>query len=311
MLGYARAGAERFTGHPNLRVISLGGGVQSSVLALMAARGEICDENDEIAKVDYAIFADTGWEPKGVYEHLNWLEKEIAASRFPFEIRKTSVKDIYERRGSHKTDWKIQQHLAAGKNSTGQDFVTVPVFVFNQDKKKGLARRQCTREYKLDPIRLCLRQLMGVGWCKPFPKNKWVEQWIGISYDEMIRMKDSRDVWCKNRWPLVDKKMRRTDCKAWFAENYPGRVLPRSACIGCPLHTNKEWRDMKENDPQSWKEAVAIDKSLRESSRSEKFGSEMYLHPSRKPLNEVDLGAEQSRQKRLAFLEECEGLCGV
>jgi len=48
---------------PNLRILSLGAGVQSSTLALMIAKGEI-------PMVDCAIFADTMGEPKAVYEWL-------------------------------------------------------------------------------------------------------------------------------------------------------------------------------------------------------------------------------------------------
>ena len=47
-----------------LNLISLGAGVQSSVMALMAARGEL------EPKVDGAIFADTGAEPDDV---MDWL----------------------------------------------------------------------------------------------------------------------------------------------------------------------------------------------------------------------------------------------
>jgi hypothetical protein len=47
-----------------MRILSLGAGVQSTTMALMAAVGEIAD------KPDAAIFADTGWEPKAVYDHL-------------------------------------------------------------------------------------------------------------------------------------------------------------------------------------------------------------------------------------------------
>ncbi len=48
----------------DLKVLSLGAGVQSSVMLLMADRGLLGD------KPDVAIFADTQWEPKEVYEHL-------------------------------------------------------------------------------------------------------------------------------------------------------------------------------------------------------------------------------------------------
>lgn len=58
-----------------LRVISLGAGVQSTTMALMAAAGEIGP------MPDCAIFADTGWEPAAVYEHLARLRR-IALRQF-------------------------------------------------------------------------------------------------------------------------------------------------------------------------------------------------------------------------------------
>ena len=50
-----------------IRIISLGAGVQSTTMAFMAAHGEIGP------MPDCAIFADTGWEPKRVYRHLEWI----------------------------------------------------------------------------------------------------------------------------------------------------------------------------------------------------------------------------------------------
>ena len=57
---------------PSLTVISLGGGVQSSVMALMANAGAF----DRVP--DCAIFADTRWEPPSVYEHIEWLSKQLS-----------------------------------------------------------------------------------------------------------------------------------------------------------------------------------------------------------------------------------------
>ena len=62
---------------PSLTVISLGGGVQSSVMALMASKGAF----DRIP--DCAIFADTRWEPPSIYEHLRWLAGQL---RFPLYV---------------------------------------------------------------------------------------------------------------------------------------------------------------------------------------------------------------------------------
>jgi len=55
----------------NLRVLSLGAGVQSSALALMIEHGEI-------PMVDCAIFADTGAEPEKVYEWLDYITSKVS-----------------------------------------------------------------------------------------------------------------------------------------------------------------------------------------------------------------------------------------
>ena len=55
----------------NLRILSLGAGVQSSTLALMINKGEV-------PMVDAAIFADTGGEPKAVYNWLDWLKTQLS-----------------------------------------------------------------------------------------------------------------------------------------------------------------------------------------------------------------------------------------
>lgn len=52
----------------SIRILSLGAGVQSSALALMAKHGEISGDMPVAA-----IFADTKAEPRRVYEWLNWL----------------------------------------------------------------------------------------------------------------------------------------------------------------------------------------------------------------------------------------------
>lgn len=54
-----------------IHVISLGAGVQSSTMALMAKHGEITPMPDA------AIFADTGAEPIGVYNWLLQLEEKL------------------------------------------------------------------------------------------------------------------------------------------------------------------------------------------------------------------------------------------
>ena len=63
---------------PSIRVISLGAGVQSSTMMFLAFDGVIKD-------VDAAIFADTGNEPKAVYEYLDLLKKKVG-SKIPIYV---------------------------------------------------------------------------------------------------------------------------------------------------------------------------------------------------------------------------------
>ena len=65
-------------------MLSLGAGVQSSTLALMAARGEI-------AMPDCAVFADTQAEPPSVYRWLDWLEKQL-----PYRVYRVTAGDLAE-----------------------------------------------------------------------------------------------------------------------------------------------------------------------------------------------------------------------
>ena len=84
--GHLSAGDE-IVSDVKLRCLSLGTGVQSTTMALMAARGELTP------MPDIAIFADTGWEPAAVYDHLDWLRSGEVLP-FPVEIvKKSNLRD--------------------------------------------------------------------------------------------------------------------------------------------------------------------------------------------------------------------------
>jgi hypothetical protein len=249
-----------------ITVISLGAGVQSSTMALMAAHGEITP------MPDCAIFADTGWEPKAVYNFLDWLETNL-----PFPVHRV-------------TQGNLKEAVTSG------GFSAVPFFT----EGGGMGPRQCTYQYKLRPLHAKVRELLG----GKTPKAG-AQMLIGISYDEMIRMKDSRVQYMVNRFPLVELEMRRHDCLDWMKHRgYP--TPPRSACLGCPFKRDSEWRDTRERSESEWQETIEADRLLRQEGRK----TMQYMHASRKPLDEVDLrSAEDCGQ--LSFLGECEGMCGV
>jgi hypothetical protein len=252
---------------PALRLLSLGAGVQSSTVLLLACDGVI-------PSFDYALFADTGWEPKAVYETLSRLSERAAEAGIP--VRRVSA-------GNIRTD---------ALNGTRR-FVSMPMHVRNPDGSRGLARRQCTNEYKIEPLKRAARELLGYPHPRRVPAGVYAEQAIGISTDEFHRAKDSRVNYLRNTFPLIDLGWTRTDCERYLAEHGFAQTV-KSACLGCPFAGNERWRWIRDHDPAGWAQAVELDRSLRHgyphaTDAGQRLRGEYYLHRSCTPLDLADL----------------------
>lgn len=276
-------------------VLSLGAGVQSTVLALL-----LDDTGSSLRKLydkpTYAVFADTGWEPTYVYDHLEWL---IQAISYPIYI---------VAKGS------IRENLRRGRNANGQHFIDVPFFMLDENGRKGMLRRQCTSNYKMRPIRRRVREELGLKPRQQVPENYTVNMLIGLSIDEATRMKPSQDDWIEHRWPLIDADMSRQDCIEWFQERFPDRYLPRSACVICPFRSDAHWLEMREQEPESFREAVEFDRRMRRTNGPVRqiLDGRPYLHPSRRPLDTaIKEVAKNGASRDNHFVNECEGMCGV
>ena len=274
-----------------MRILSLGAGVQSTTVLLMSCL-------DYLPRIDHAIFADTGWEPPAVYKHLEWLEQYVETVGIPVHrVFKGNIRDD-------------QRHaVIRGKKAAGQRYASMPLYVkVNGQAREGMIRRQCTREYKIEPIQKKLRELVGL---KPRQRkiDIQVDQWFGISADEAGRMRESKYSWISFCYPLIDfsPPMTRRDCLKWMAAHgFP--EPPRSACIGCPFHNDHEWRQMRDRDPESWADAISFDRLIRHRDMME---GEAYLHRSLVPLDQVDLRTAEDRGQENLWINECEGMCGV
>lgn len=276
--------------------LSLGAGVQSSTLALMAAHGEVGP------RLDGAIFADTQAEPRAVYDWLDWLEGEIARLPFAFPVHRVSA-------GSLRLTALTMRMTEDGRLYSKAD---LPVFTLGEDGSRGMIRgRRCTMDFKIAPLLRKTRELAGI---RHKQREVTVTTWMGISWDELQRMREPRQKWVQHRWPLIERRMRRQDCIAWMrAHGYPDP--PRSACEFCPYHSDAEWRRLQAEEPEAFARAVQFELDLqRIKSESSNFRSTPYLHSSRKPLGEVDF-TENRGQLALELgqdmAEECEGMCGV
>lgn len=266
-----------------MRVLSLGAGVQSTTLAILAASGDL-------EPLDGAIFADTGWEPASVYQHLARLDREVLS---PAGIRLHRVAA-----GNIRRDALDPEHR----------FASMPLYVRNPDGGEGMGRRQCTSEYKLKPIRRKVRELLGApprpdGVAGRVPAGRYAEQWVGISLDERDRadaVQLREPGYTRSRFPLLEMELTRQHCEA-INRAAGFETVAKSACIGCPFHTNRQWRRMRDETPAEFADAAEFDAAIRHGSaralaQGQELRGEMFLHRSRVPLDQAPIERVTNRE---------------
>lgn len=285
----------KYLNQKSINVLSLGAGVQSSTLALMAERGLI--------EVDFAVFADTGHEPDKVYEWLEYLKSEVS---YPvYTVQKGDLaKDSLRLKTSGKSG-KIYSRNA------------IPVFTKDINGKKGMTNRQCTRDYKIYPIRQFVAKYVQKKFKLIDPElgrvkgnietiyNAHINMLMGISTDEAHRQKESQIPYITHIYPLIERNLSRQDCLDWMLKNgYP--KPPRSACYFCPYHSDYEWMNLPKEE---FEKAVQFEKELQSKmDKQEVLKAKPFLHASLVPLDEVIF--KESKNKNLMG-NECEGMCGI
>lgn len=208
----------------DLTYLSLGAGVQSTALYLLAEHG-LCG----IERPDIAIFADTGEEAPWTYETLWKLQER---GKIPIVIAQAKVPML------------------------GEDFLHLPAYTEGQ----GQLRRQCTRELKVTSITQTLRNYLKY---QPHQRMRHsIRGYIGISYDENQRWAMSRDKWCVFDYPLLRKKITREECEVIISTLAPWLgTVKKSSCVMCPYHSDKEWREVFRAGLKDY--VVAFDEAVR------------------------------------------------
>lgn len=235
----------------DLTIISLGWGVQSFGLAVMSAVGLL-------PKVDFAIHSDTGHELTETYRFAErwtpWLEE----------------------RGVKVITAKPSSDLLVEKGRC-----RLPLYmVDNGDKKpRGMMTRQCTGLWKIRPLRKAVREMFR----GTLPK---VEVWLGITMDEVQRMKKSNVAYMNNVYPYIDfydyplDRQEVIDRLRFLGVEVP----PKSACYCCPYRSNAGWVDLKLNHAADFQHAVKTDEELRNC----RDGMSSYLWRRKQPLSSID-----------------------
>lgn len=214
-------------------VWSYGGGTQSIAIALLVQQGRL-------PRPDRVVIADTGYEFKKTWEYTEkYVSPLLASIGLSIEIapHELATVDLY----SAKNEILIPAYDATKVDEKG-NHVKLPTF--------------CSNEWKTRVVRRY------IGGAKANPDG--VIMWLGMSIEELGRVKKSGLDWCKNHWPLVlDIPKTRSECRDLIIN--AGMPLPiKSRCKICPHQGDDEWLEVQA-EPEEWTEATELDDRIYQS----------------------------------------------
>jgi hypothetical protein len=178
-------------------VISYGGGVQSTALVVLAMS--------------------EGWDIDEIV-HVDLLDAESPAAReYVCYFREWLRRD-------HGRDITVVERDLYGDMLARPGFTPVP---WHGRREKFMLKRQCTREYKVQPLTRYLYDRYP-GDC--------IRLMLGISVDEYHRMRDSSASRIEHVYPLVDRRLTRWQCREIVER--AGLAVPwKSSCWFCPFRS--------------------------------------------------------------------------
>ena len=172
------------------------------------------------APLDGVVFADTGGETPDTYESVEAARSYLGEFQIPFTIVQARPRD---------TDLY----------GTAMRRRVIP----------SVQWRWCTRDFKVRPIHRYYRTL-----------GRHVNQYVGIAYDEIHRIRDSRESYVTNLYPLVDRRLTRQGCIDIIAQ--AGLPVPeKSGCYFCPFNSTDRWRRILKHHPNLFYKAIALEEN--------------------------------------------------
>jgi hypothetical protein len=284
------------------RIYHLGAGRQSSYLLERMLIGEL-------PRADLVVFADTGDEPRWVYEQVKYLQARCEEQDIPLFIVRQSegglVHDI-----QHNFD---------------QRFASLPLYTRGGDGSIGRMKRQCTSEYKIAPSEnMVLNWLVQHGHAmvvidkngrtsRRVHADVYTENYYGISYEEYWRAGNRGPGWQKAIYPMIDERKTADDAVLWLGTN--NRPVPKkSACRVCPFHNDEYWLWMKTEEPEDFEYVCQFDEWLRSQEAKNRkqlrgLRQDVNLHRSCQPLRSVDFAMLEKDRQAAPLLDLCGDYC--
>lgn len=220
------------------------------------------------APLDAAVFADTGGEVPETYESVKTAREYLEKHGIPLIVVKARP------RQTDLYETALRRRV-------------IP----------SVQWRWCTRDFKVNPIHKFYSQL-GVH----------VYQYMGIAFDEIHRMKDSREDHITNLYPLIDKRITRQGCIDMIAE--AGLPVPeKSGCYFCPFNSTDRWRYLLDRHPYLFEKAIALEENSKHFPR-QRLTDQVFRERDRVTLREYRRRLIQGTESaQILDGAECGGNC--
>jgi hypothetical protein len=87
-------------------------------------------------------------------------------------------------------------------------------------------------------------------------------------------------------------------------------VVPKSACIGCPWHSDEHWSILRASYEDEFKDACGFDDAIRNKNG---MRDQQYIHRSTIPLSKIGEFKHENQGRMFIdqFGNECHGVCGL
>jgi hypothetical protein len=211
--------------------IAFSGGVESTTMCILYGKGS------------KAIFSDTGWEHKELYNRLDFVEEQLKILHDgDFEIIRI------------KPEIKLTSRL------TREPVIVdnLPDYIKHYQFFPSALARFCTREFKILPIDKFLKDQ---GECSLM---------IGLNVEEADKREGNHESLSNVNYdyPLVKDDLDREDCieildKYGLNPNFPP-YMSRGGCKGCFFKGKKEFRAMVHLSPDEIEEISQLEISIQD-----------------------------------------------
>lgn len=275
-----------------MKILSLGGGQQSTALALMSCANLLRPEKNKFSLVpiyDAIIFCDLGGEREWVYKQVNYVKEICETVGIPlFILEDKNLKEDYM------------------SNYGTRRVSTIPFWSIDSNGKKGKMRRQCTIDYKINQIHNFVRwNLLGYKKGQRTKAEDIVahEMHIGFSYEEKGRSFPSKNKLFINKYPMIEMHLTRKDNYAYVKEQW-GMKTKGSACLFCPFHSNYFFHECQMNCPKDFQTILNFDDLLENGIPNKRIGvpdSKVFISRSRKRITNLTVEECQDKEKECFY----------